>query len=169
VPAREWLAASYEQLGFQAESAIWRNYFLVAAQELRHGLPGTGAVKLGNAEFLRAVPTAMLFESLSVRFNPAKAGTTSYALNFEFPDRGETLCVIVGHDVAVPRMGCHLEDAAATAHMNRTTFDEILLGSAKFGERVADGSIQISGDPAAVGSHFASLDEFPYWFNVVTP
>ena len=168
-PAREWLAASYEQLGFQSESAIWRNYYLVAAQELRHGPAGHGAVQLGNADFMRAVPTEMLFDSLSVRFNPGKAVNARYTLNFEFPDRGETLCVIVGDDVAVPRMGCHADGAAATARMNRTTLDEILLGSAKLADRVADGSIQVTGDLAAVRLHFASLDEFPYWFNVVTP
>lgn len=167
--AREWLAASYEQLGFQAESAIWRNYYLVAARELRHGLPGTGAVQLGNADFLRAVPTELLFDSLSVRFNPAKAGDAAYVLNFEFPDRSERICVIVGNGVAVPRFGCHAEGATATARMNRGTLDEILLGSAKFADRVADGSIRISGDPAAVHAHLAALDEFPYWFNVVTP
>ena len=169
VPAREWLAASYEQLGFQAESAIWRNYYLVAAQELRHGPAGKGAVQLGNADFLRAVPTAMLFDSLSVRFNPAKAGTAPYVINFEFPDRNEALCVMVGDSVAVPRMDCHQKDVAATARMNRVTLDEILLGAANFADRVADGSITITGDQAAVGRHLASLDEFPYWFNVVTP
>lgn len=168
-PARAWLAASYEQLGFQAESAIRRNYYLVAAQELRHGPAGVGAVQLGNADFLRAVPTAMLFDSLSARFNPRKASAAPYVLNFEFSDRDEKLCVIVGDDVAVPRMDCHAEDAAATARMNRATLDEILLGRAKFADRVADGSIRITGDPSAVRAHLASLDEFPYWFNVVTP
>jgi len=168
-PARDWLAASYEQLGFQAESAIWRNYYLVAARELRHGLPGAGAVQLGNPEFLRAVPTAMLFDSLSVRFNPGKAGDAAYALNFEFPERNERICVLVGNGVAVPRMGCRVEDAAATVTMNRITLDEVLLGQATFAERVTDGSIRISGARASVESHIAALDQFPYWFNVVTP
>ncbi|MGQ0428450.1 MAG: alkyl/aryl-sulfatase [Gammaproteobacteria bacterium] len=168
-PAREWLAASYEQLGFQSESAIWRNYYLVAAQELRRGPAGTGGVQLGNADFLRAVPTGMLFDSLSARFNPARAAGSPYVLNFEFPDRGEALCVIVEGEVAVPRMPCRDERAVATARMNRATLDEILLGRAQFAERVADGSVAISGSPAAVGVHFAALDGFPFWFNVVTP
>jgi alkyl sulfatase BDS1-like metallo-beta-lactamase superfamily hydrolase len=168
-PARDWLAASYEQLGFQAESAIWRNYYLVAAQELRHGLPGSGAVQLGNADFLRAVPTGMLFDSLSVRFNPGKAGDAAYTLNFEFPERNERICVIVGNGVAVPRMDCRAEDAAATATMSRATLDAVLLGQATFADRVADGSIRISGAPASVESYMAALDQFPYWFNVVTP
>ena len=167
--ARDWLAASYEQLGFQAESAIWRNYYLVAAQELRHGLPGTGAVQLANADFLRAVPTAMLFDSLSVRFNPGKAGDAAYTLNFEFPERNERICVLVGNGVAVPRIGCRLEEAAATATMNRATLDAVLLGQATFADRVADGSIRIAGESAALQSYMAALEQFPYWFNVVTP
>lgn len=168
-PARGWLAASYEQLGFQAESAIWRNYYLVAAQELRHGLPGSGAVQLGNADFLRAVPTGMLFDSLSVRFNPGKAGDAAYTLNFDFPERNERICVIVGNGVAVPRMNCRAEDAAATATMSRATLDAVLLGQATFADRVADGSIRISGAPANVESYLTALDQFPYWFNVVKP
>ncbi len=38
-PARKFLADSYEQLGHQAESAIWRNISLTGARELRHGKP----------------------------------------------------------------------------------------------------------------------------------
>lgn len=33
--ARQWLANSYEQMGYQAESGAWRSYYLTAAQELR--------------------------------------------------------------------------------------------------------------------------------------
>jgi alkyl sulfatase BDS1-like metallo-beta-lactamase superfamily hydrolase len=37
--AVELNAAALEQLGYQAESAVWRNLYLVAAHELRHGPP----------------------------------------------------------------------------------------------------------------------------------
>jgi alkyl sulfatase BDS1-like metallo-beta-lactamase superfamily hydrolase len=167
--AREWLAASYEQLGFQAESAIWRNYYLLAAQELRNGVPGAGGITLGNADFLRAVPTAMLFDSLSVRFNPQKAPGADYVLKFEITDRDEAICVIVGNDVAVPRSGCRATGAAATVRLGRATLDKVLLGSAKFADELAAGSISVDGDIATVRAYLASLDQFPYWFNVVTP
>ena len=35
--ARELLARTYDQLGYQAESATWRNAYLMGAFELRHG------------------------------------------------------------------------------------------------------------------------------------
>ena len=36
--AKKWLAASYEQQGFQAEAGTWRNVFLQAAHELLRGV-----------------------------------------------------------------------------------------------------------------------------------
>ena len=36
--ARELLADTYEQLGYQAENGTWRNFYLVGAMELRHPL-----------------------------------------------------------------------------------------------------------------------------------
>jgi alkyl sulfatase BDS1-like metallo-beta-lactamase superfamily hydrolase len=53
--ARDMLADTYDQLGYQAESATWRNFYLTAADELRRGLlnipvttsssPGTSLVQ----------------------------------------------------------------------------------------------------------------------------
>ncbi|EDQ01891.1 alkyl sulfatase dimerization domain-containing protein [Shewanella benthica] len=40
--AKELLAKSYDQLGYQAESAAWRDVYLSAAFELRHGTPDKG-------------------------------------------------------------------------------------------------------------------------------
>ena len=39
--ARELQADALEQLGYGAENAVWRNFFLMGAQELREGNAGT--------------------------------------------------------------------------------------------------------------------------------
>ncbi len=39
--ARELQAEALEQLGYGAENATWRNFFLMGAQELREGIAGT--------------------------------------------------------------------------------------------------------------------------------
>jgi alkyl sulfatase BDS1-like metallo-beta-lactamase superfamily hydrolase len=36
--ARDLLANTYDQLGYQAESAVWRNFYLTGADELRRGV-----------------------------------------------------------------------------------------------------------------------------------
>ena len=40
--ARELLATTYDQLGYQAESAPWRDVYLSGAFEVRHGPPEKG-------------------------------------------------------------------------------------------------------------------------------
>ncbi|MEL7113636.1 MAG: alkyl sulfatase dimerization domain-containing protein, partial [Pseudomonadota bacterium] len=77
--ARDWLSATYEQLGFQSESGAWRSYYLTGAAELRRGLPNVGDPRLGNPDFLKAIPSLDLFDALAARFNPAKMDRDPYA------------------------------------------------------------------------------------------
>ena len=59
--ARDLQADALEQLGYQAESGPWRNFYLTAAQELRHGVrqlptPSTASPDIGARHGHRAVP-----------------------------------------------------------------------------------------------------------------
>ncbi|MBN0002036.1 MBL fold metallo-hydrolase, partial [Pseudomonas aeruginosa] len=56
--ARELQADALEQLGYQAENAGWRNSYLSAAYELRHGVPrDQPTMKAGSADALAAMDT----------------------------------------------------------------------------------------------------------------
>ncbi len=57
---RELLADTFEQLGYQAESATWRNAYLYGAQELRHGL-----AKLPPRPMIGARPGTLRISSIS--------------------------------------------------------------------------------------------------------
>ena len=54
--ARKMLASTYEQLGFQAESVLWRNYYLCGAQELREGVNPRAGVGGVNEDIARVMP-----------------------------------------------------------------------------------------------------------------
>ncbi len=166
--ARAWLAAAYEQMGFQAESGAWRNYYLAGAAELRNGVPDTGEIRTANPELLKAVPTEKLFDAMAVRFNPEKMERDPYTVQFEFPDRNEVISVEVSKSVAFPRPVA-AENPNATVTMDRTTFDLILAGDANFLTQVAQGNASVTGNPLAARAFMNSLDQFPFWFNVVTP
>jgi alkyl sulfatase BDS1-like metallo-beta-lactamase superfamily hydrolase len=43
--AKELLAKTYDQMGYMAEAATWRNSYLTAALELRNGPPAKGRVQ----------------------------------------------------------------------------------------------------------------------------
>src|SRR5215470_19182329 len=51
--ARSLGAEALEQLGYAAESATWRNAYLLGAQELRHGLPTTGPRAAATPDIVR--------------------------------------------------------------------------------------------------------------------
>ncbi len=165
--ARDWLAASYDQLGFQAESGAWRSYYLTAAAELRNGLPDAGAPTAANADFLRAVPSLDLFDSLATRFNPAKLSRDPFTVVFDFTDTGETVSVLVGRDVVVPRAG--EEDGAARLTLKRADFNRLILRETSVPVLMGQGGLTIEGEQAAAGAFLATLETPEFWFPVVTP
>ncbi|MBX3495866.1 MAG: MBL fold metallo-hydrolase [Parvibaculum sp.] len=167
--ARDWLAASYEQMGFQAESGAWRSYYLSGAQELRRGIPDVGEVNTGNKDFIAGVASIDLFNALSVRYAPEKLARDPFELNFHFTDTQEDIVVDIGRAVAFPRLGVVSENAAATIHMSRSAFDDMMLRQRSFPQLAQAGEATLEGDAAALGAFFEALETPPFWFNVVEP
>ena len=95
--ARTLQADALEQLGYQAESGPWRNFYLSAAKELRDGVIDLGAPKTFSADVIRATPLEMFFDLLAVRLNGPKAADVKIVMNVHFhghkgslsPGRGE--------------------------------------------------------------------------------
>ncbi len=166
--AKDWLAASYEQLGFQAESGAWRSYYLTAAAELRRGLPKQAPANAANPDFLRAVPSLDLFDALAARFDPAKMDRAPYALQFEFTDTGEVVSLLVADAVLVPRDG-GTDEARARITMTRADFDRLITRETGAARLMLAGRMKIDGDRGALSAMFDSLETPEFWFNVVEP
>jgi alkyl sulfatase BDS1-like metallo-beta-lactamase superfamily hydrolase len=84
--ARELAADAYEQLGYLAESATWRNAYLYAAHELRHGAAKIGRGQAINPNTINAIPTEMLLDLLGVQLNGPKADGKHIVINWNFTD-----------------------------------------------------------------------------------
>lgn len=166
--AKKWLAASYEQQGFQAEAGTWRNVFLQAAFELRNGVPKP-RLDVAGAGVIRAVPTANLMDALAARFNPANSARPNTTVQLIFTDRNETVALHVGESVLFPSMGQKLDAPTATLTTTRATFDGLILQTIDIGAAIQSGALKFDGDPTAIGAMFAALDKPEMTFNVVTP
>jgi alkyl sulfatase BDS1-like metallo-beta-lactamase superfamily hydrolase len=166
--AKDWLAASYEQLGFQAESGAWRSYYLTGSAELRRGLPTLGNPTLGNKDFLKAVPSRDLFDAMAARYNPERMTRDPFIVNFAFTDTGEALSLHVNKAVMVPREAGD-PNAVASVTVSRELFDQIILGETNMAKAIASGAFKIEGEAGSVAALFGSLDQPAFWFNVVTP
>lgn len=167
--AKSWLAASYEQIGFQAESGAWRSYYLTGAAELRRGLPDVGNPQLGNKDFLKAVPSIELFDAIAARYAPnLMAREEPFIVQFNFTDTDEIIAVHINRSVVVPREEAS-DDAVTRLTLTRDIFDRIILGEADLQSQVVVGNLAIEGDIRAVADFFQALDQPDFWFNVVTP
>ena len=167
--ARAALASAYDQMGYQAESGAWRNYYLAAAASLRgnavESISGNGQ----SRSFVSAIPTGVFFEALATRFDAAKGAALKGTFQFILPDSKEAVAVVVGGGVEFPRYGVTDAAPTATITIDRNTLDDVMLGQAQFPALMQSGAIRIDGDRMAFLSWFALHPPQDPRFNIVVP
>lgn len=166
--AKALQADAFEQLGYQSESGPWRNFYLTAASELRHGVLDIPAPDAGSADSVRAMTTPLFLDYLAVRLNGERAGDRRITLGCVLPDAGEEWTLIVRNGSLSHRKGIE-PDADATVTIDRANLDEVILGTAPLVDQLADGRASIDGDERALHDLIDLLDDFEFWFNIVTP
>jgi alkyl sulfatase BDS1-like metallo-beta-lactamase superfamily hydrolase len=165
--AKNLLADTYEQLGYQAESGPWRGVYLQGAFELRNGVPQSGGINSASPDTIKAMPPEMLFDYLAVRLNGLKAAGKKLGLNLTFTDLKKEYGLAVEN--AVLNHGKPLAKPDATVTLSKTTLDAIQLKETTLEQAIARGDVKVDGRREALGELFGLLDTFPSWFNVVTP
>lgn len=164
--ARALLSDSYEQQGYQAESAIWRNMFLSAARDLRHGVKAS--ITTQSIDMISAVPTGLLLDSVATRLDPMAIGDRSLALNFNFTDRKEQAKVSVGNAVMFSEMGIGHAIPAVTISGPRQLFLALLFLKMPLAQLEMAG-LKIEGDRTQIEALQAALDPMPGPFNIAEP
>ncbi|MCC6480022.1 alkyl/aryl-sulfatase [Sphingorhabdus sp.] len=164
--ARALLADSYEQQGYQAESAIWRNQFLSAARDLRQGM--TSSIATQSVDMISAIATPLLLDSVSTRLNPEIIGDRRLAINFVIADRQEKAKISVGNAVMYSEMGLAHAAPDATVTGPRQLYLAMLFLKMPLAQLEAAG-LKIEGDRAAVEALQAALDPLPAPFHIVEP
>ena len=165
--AKDLLADTYEQLGYQAESGPWRGVYLQGAYELRNGVPAAGGVNTASPDTIRAMPPDMLFDYLAVRLNGPKAAGKKIGLNIDFTDLKQQYGLMVEN--AVLNYGKPLAKPDAKLTMSKATLDSIQLKEITLEQAITKGDLKIEGKREAFAEFMGLLDTFPFWFNIVTP
>ncbi len=167
--ARELGAAAMEQMGFQAESATWRNAFLLGARELRIGAKGVEIKTARGSDMVRAMTDEMFFDYLAVRVNGERAEGLMLRLDWVMTDTGRHYALNLENSALTVRRGKRADDPRAIVSMERATLDAILLRKTDFAKAIADGRIRVEGDPHQFAALLSTLDTFDHQFNVVEP
>ena len=168
--ARELQAAALEQLGFQAESGPWRNFYLTGAQELRSGTPDRigGRSRRDVAALVGAMTVETVFDLLGVRLDGPRAGGSSLALGWRFPDIGEEWTLRLEHS-ALSSWPALDDDLDATVTMPRPILTAVLSDPSALGSALGDGSVVLDGDADAFVRLFSLLDQPRSSFNIIEP
>jgi alkyl sulfatase BDS1-like metallo-beta-lactamase superfamily hydrolase len=160
-----------EQLGYLAESAPWRNAYLLAAQELRRpvradGRPGPAI----SPQVLHAMPMADVFDYLGTRVNGPRAGTPRpIVINWTFIDTRESLASTLAHGALTSTAGKIAPDAEATVTTARPAFEAVILGQRTLADALDGRDITVSGNVKAVLDLWALLVDFRTGFPIVEP
>ncbi|MEC7209652.1 MAG: alkyl sulfatase dimerization domain-containing protein [Pseudomonadota bacterium] len=167
--AKNLLADAYEQMGYQAESGPWRNFYLTGAQELRRGILKPERVRTVSPDLIASVPTFMFLDFMGVRFDPEDADDLKVKINLYFTDTGEQFVLSLENSVLNNIPGKQDPEANASLKLTRALFNSVALGETNFAKEIVLGNVKFSGNPLALTRVFGRLQEFDPWFNIVTP
>lgn len=166
--ARELLADTYEQMGYQAESGPWRSIYLMGAFELRNGVPKLPALDLYGPDILAAMPPELVFDYWGVRINPEKAAGKKMVIGFDFTDLKKNYTVTLQNSV-LNQSSRRAAQPDARITLSKPAFDRLQANLSALASEVQAGNVRIEGNQQAIEQLFATLDDFPFWFNIVTP
>jgi len=169
IPAKRLLANIYEQMGYQAESAGWRNTYLTGAKELRDGVLPTSNITRPGPSFLQAMDTGLLFDYLAVKVNAKRAESDAFKINFTFTDEGREYLVELSNATLTNIEGVTVQDADLSLTISRENWTLVILKQVALSDLLASGKASFAGDIRILNQLFSLLDEFPFWFNIVTP
>lgn len=167
--ARNLEADALEQMGYQAESGPWRNFYLTGAQELRNGVVKGATPNTASPDTVKAMSPEMFFDYLAVHINGEKAANAQAVFNVDLGADGGKYKLELENGVLNHSADAQASKADASITLNRATLNKIILKEESLQQAEEKGDVQISGNHAKFDEFLGYLDSFDFWFNMVTP
>ncbi len=166
--ARELCADALEQLGYQAESATWRNAYLFGAGELRMGPLQLNPRTILSADLIRAITTETFFDFMGVRLNADRAAGHRFVIDWRFTDTGQSL-VLNLENSTLTHMPGPASDATLVVSTTRPVLDALMVKLSSVAQCLENGGLKVQGDARVLDALFGMLDDFPLMFDILTP
>ena len=166
--ARELQAEALEQLGYGAENATWRNFFLMGAQELREGISGT-PTDTAAPDILAQLSVEQILDAMAIRLDGPRAWDVRLTINWRVTEPDETHLIEVENGVLNHRADRLHPEADATLTIERGALNEMLAKTADLAELAAGGRLRVEGNGMKLGELLGLLDEPDPSFAIVTP
>jgi alkyl sulfatase BDS1-like metallo-beta-lactamase superfamily hydrolase len=167
--ARELLAQAYEQMGFMAEAATFRNSYLTAASELRHGPPQKGLDRTRFLEVLQHTPVERFLDAMAAALDGPAAEGANLRINLVLTDTKESHVLWIENAVLHHREAPPDANADATLALTHAMFVRLVAGAAGAKDLLLSDDVKVTGSRVDLGRFFGLLDKAPGTFAIVTP
>jgi alkyl sulfatase BDS1-like metallo-beta-lactamase superfamily hydrolase len=161
-----------EQLGYQSESATWRNSYLLAARELRSAAPASAPKGVSiSPDVVAILPFGSFLEYLAIRVNGEKAQHLDARFDWRLIDgtNVDAHRITLSNGALNHLPGSHGSAADAVIEMPRSELSKLSAGGPALLAGLDAGQLKVEGDAALFRSFLEALDEFDPMFNVIEP
>ena len=167
--AKELLAKTYEQMGYMAEAATWRNAYLTGAQELRNGPPAKGVSKALMMDMLMQTPTERFLEAMAASLNGPDADGKNLKVNLVLTDKQQSFVLWLDNAVLHFKSAPPAADANATLTLTHSIFVKMIVGTAGIKDTLTSDDLKITGSKIDLIRFFSLIDKPDGKFAIVTP
>lgn len=167
--AKNLLADTLEQLGYQAENGTWRNFYLSGAKELREGVRPMAYANTVSPDMVASMPIENFFDYLSIRLNGLKAAENPMGINFDIPDQNKKYYIQIKNGVLNYFADKNKDAADLSITINRKDLDSLIIGKITIEDLTKAGRLSIKGKEGGFQNFLSLFDKFNPWFNLVEP
>ena len=150
--AKNLLASTYEQLGYQYESTSLRNVFLEATRQLRSDQPRrAGGVIAGGGPRMppsvaRSISAGQWLDLLGIHVDSQQADGMDFTINLDLPDIGEQYIVEMSHGTLTSVAGYSEANPELSISVNREDLSPVIAGQASLLQLLQRGVGSSQGD-----------------------
>lgn len=168
--ARLLCADALEQLGYQSESGPWRNAYLTAALELRHGNRAISAkLAKNNGSMIREMTAQMMFDYMGIILDKQALAEYDFIINVTLPDIGEKHMLRIKNGVVLTYNDALSEQADISITCPKNALFYLLTNNK---EGIAQ-AVKLEGDASLFALFTESMNQVPtvgaVTFNIIEP
>ena len=165
--AKDLLADTFEQLGYQYESTSMRHSFLAAAKELRDGAQPAASTKSSGPDLIQAMSTQMFLEYIAIRLDSTKAEDIAFIINLETPDNGEKFVIELSNATMTVIEGFLSDEANLSIIVDRKDLEKVMMGITPLKALIEDGTAKTDGDLNILSELAMRMVEFDPLFEIM--
>jgi len=167
--AIDLLARTYDQMGYMAEAATWRNSYLTAPAELRNGPPKKGIDRSYFIDMIRQTPVERFLDAMAAGLNGPAAENKNLKINLVISDTKESFVLWIENAVLHHKKAEPAVNANATLTLTKEIFVKMMAGTAGMKDTLMSDDLKITGSVIDLVRFFTLIDKAPGTFAIVTP